>query len=404
MLACNPFAVLLQPAFVMNHWESSQCRAISHGTEGAFELTTDHTAAGVMAIQTIREPVADSHRKSRSNGLIVPPSPVIVQQRPRCRSDSAGPAFTHQLTVVGSFRKSPGMARKRSSRKQTGPDDRRMHRRQLFHWIGEHLDSDRSLNAEERARAYVNVLLDSLQNGLRIKTPRKTDMLGNENEFQVQRPICCFTETSLSEISDHVQEYGHLGLGFPRRFVLKNGGSPVQYCNESQSNPALAAWLRLKKHLDDEHLLQSVGEETADQIRDDFQYLTHFLKRMKAPREPRQRRTPTQKPPRAGSRYPARRFARVFGDTLPYLEEREWRIVLQERGSRHLPRTAIKREDAAVTHWVLPYKPCEDLFTIVVPDHRVMAMVRSSSCVMNLLQDQNRAPVTLLSLTDIGSF
>lgn len=358
-----------------------------------------------MGSQTKRQHVADSQQKCHSNRLIVPPRPVIVQQQPRCRSDSAGPSFRHLLTVVGSFPKSPGMARKRSSRNQTGPDDRRMHRRQLFHWIGEHIDSNRSWNAEERAAAYVGLLVRSLEEGLWIKTPRKSDMLGNKNEFQVQRPICCFTETSVSEISDHVQEYGHLGLGFPRRFVLKNGGSPVQYCNESQSNPALAAWLRLKKHLDDERLLQSLGETTIGQMRDDFQYLTHFLKRMKAPRQPAKQRKATQKSSsRTVSSHPTHRFSRVFGDTLPYLEEREWRIVLQQRGTRQLPRTAIHREDVDPPRWTLPYKPCEDLFTIVVPDHRVMAMVRSDTKLMEKLHDANRAPVTLLSLTDIGSF
>lgn len=131
----------------------------------------------------------------------------------------------------------------------TGPDDLRCHRRQLFHWPGRVLDQNVGKSAADRAEQYYQRLKNSLADGLLLKQPETPDDLGQNSEFQVTRPICCFTETSVSEIAEHTLVYGRLGLGFPRRLVLTNGGAPVQYCSEICSHPLFAAWLQLRKLL-----------------------------------------------------------------------------------------------------------------------------------------------------------
>jgi len=39
----------------------------------------------------------------------------------------------------------------------------------------------------------------------------------------------CFTELRLSQVSTHVANFGSLGIGFRRRFLLEKGANPVFY-------------------------------------------------------------------------------------------------------------------------------------------------------------------------------
>jgi hypothetical protein len=129
------------------------------------------------------------------------------------------------------------MPRKKSSRSLTDEGRLRLHRRQLFHWIGGNLESDRKMNADQKASAYIEYLRGSLDKGLWIKPPREKDELGKDGEFRINSPICCFTETTLSEIEFHNRTYGKLGLGFPKRFVMTHGGRPVNYINAQTPPP-----------------------------------------------------------------------------------------------------------------------------------------------------------------------
>ena len=141
------------------------------------------------------------------------------------------------------------MPRKKSSRSLTDEGRLRLHRRQLFHWIGGNLESDRKMNADQKASAYIEYLRGSLDKGLWIKPPREKDELGKDGEFRINSPICCFTETTLSEIEFHNRTYGKLGLGFPKRFVMTHGGRPVNYINDITRDPTFSAWDSLRRIL-----------------------------------------------------------------------------------------------------------------------------------------------------------
>src|SRR5690349_5406552 len=106
-----------------------------------------------------------------------------------------------------------------------------IHRQQLFHWIGSHIDSRRAGQRgklDDAARTeYVSCLRGALKHGLWVKTPRDPDFLGKGDLIKVTRPIACFTEWTLGQSLPHTTRYGRLGLGFPKRFVLSRGGQPL---------------------------------------------------------------------------------------------------------------------------------------------------------------------------------
>jgi hypothetical protein len=290
-----------------------------------------------------------------------------------------------------------------------GPDDKRLHRRQLFHWIGGHIDGDRSLTAETRTKRYVECLTASLRDGLWLKTPRVPDFLGRNREFEITLPICCFTEASVMEIGQHTLEYGRMGLGFPKRFVLQHSGMPVHYASEFANHAVFASWCKLKRFIESQMLVSSADAVLIDEIRRDFIYISHFLKRMNKIPESKPERKPTiKKVGKSDSAVPRSRSQSVpkkyFGETLPFLEEREWRIVAKERGDDVLPKKLVKNHCGEAPNYFLPYQPGKDLFSIVLPDERTYAAVIRNEELRALLFGPQVPPVTLLCLKDIGTF
>ena len=139
------------------------------------------------------------------------------------------------------------MAAKNQTVRGGGPNDKRLHRRQLFHWFGEHIDKNKSKSVDEKTADYIDCIVNSLERGLWLKKPRDHDFLGRNQEFEITQPICCFTETSVLDVADHAKKYGRLGVGFPKKFVLRNGGMPVHYASESASHPLFKSWKRMQQ-------------------------------------------------------------------------------------------------------------------------------------------------------------
>jgi hypothetical protein len=285
-----------------------------------------------------------------------------------------------------------------------------LHRRQLFHWIGSDIENDRKLSAQKRADRYVNYLEFSLAKGLWLKPPREKDTLGAQCEFQVVSPICCFTETTLNEIEFHNRKYGRLGLGFPKRFVLSNGGKPVNYVNDVNSDPSFKSWDLLRRRLRDDRLLKIFSHREVEELQREFDYLTQFLKRIKIPYankgKPAKPKTDSTQDTAPVSKNTEKTvsFKRHYGGILHYLEEREWRIVVKEDSNRIRFKSLVKNTGETGPAWFLPYIPARDLFTIVFPDNRTLSMAMSNSKIRSLVHSQNQPPVTVLSLEDLGTF
>ncbi len=301
------------------------------------------------------------------------------------------------------------MPKRRATKSPGGTDDDRLHRTQLYHWMGRSIDTSK-LSKSEKAAKYCEYLRDALTKGLRLKPPEKDDHYGSGNEFKVRRPICCFTETSVMDIADHTREYGSLGLGFPKNFVLNKQGMPVHYGNDVKRNPHLKAYLSLKNFLSDPELQECLGNQRLRKAladaEDELDYLTHFLKRMKKPPAPvkkRSKKSDGQPAPESRPSTRTKTIKRNFGGTLPYLAEREWRIVIRhlsgKRAQKHFVQDA---DDSSLYH--LQFKPREELFTVVFPNYLTMLAALNDEVIRPHLQPENLAdepPVTLLSLDQI---
>jgi hypothetical protein len=122
-------------------------------------------------------------------------------------------------------------------------------------------------------------------------------------------------------------------------------------------------------------------------------------------REKPTRRGPKRKRPVAAAE--AQMFKRKFGMPLQFVEEREWRIV-------HHPANKHFVKGPGAPDYYLPYLPGEELFTLVLPDNKVVSKVLQMDWFTERLftpwkhypelENRRVPPVTLLSHSDIGTF
>lgn len=296
---------------------------------------------------------------------------------------------------------------------KTKQDGLGLHRRQLFHWIGSDLENNPNLSAAARAKTYVDYLRGSLRNGLWVRLPRIKETFGPKQEFKLELPICCFTETTLDEIEFHNRSYGRLGLGFPKRFVLAQGGKPINYINAVTRDPSFKAWVRLGNLLSNERLKHTLPAKEWNELKTEFVYLSSFLKMMKPVRKPAQetakrqtRESGEQSKPREGrERVPS--VNRHYGNILQFIEEREWRIVHNPQCRGQHPRDIRANNAAGIGNdppWYLPYRPAHDLFTVVLPDARTKYEALQDDEIRGYLWPKNGPPVTILSLDDLSTF
>lgn len=305
------------------------------------------------------------------------------------------------------------MSQKKIASKPRGIDDDRLHRRQLYHWMGGEIDNSRA-SEQDKARRYCKFLKDALEKGLRLKTPGQEDSYGKQGEFKVRLPICCFTETSVAEIADHTREYGSMGLGFPKRVILKHHGMPVHYGNDKKSHPHFQAFMKLRQFVNDPAVREALSDRKVEkklaQLEDEVEYLGHYLKRMKKPSD--QSRSEGKVTKQSKLKRPAKRqwgrrtkpIYRNYGDTLPYLEEREWRIVLKNTVGKTTPK--VCKDESEENLWHLKFTPGKELFTVVFPNYRTLLMALEDADIRDQLLPsitQKIPPVTLLTLDQINT-
>lgn len=108
----------------------------------------------------------------------------------------------------------------------------------LIHWTGKDITVD--LPPAEAQRHCVNLLTEILGGGLRYTPPRKSEQFagGDGMVDMLQRPMICFTELKLSEVSAHASRYGSLGIGFSRKYLLEYGANPAFYVHSDSAGIA----------------------------------------------------------------------------------------------------------------------------------------------------------------------
>ena len=312
----------------------------------------------------------------------------------------------------------------RMSAARTGKESKpagNIHRQQLFYWMGRSIDDrngKRKLLRDELVTEVLQQLRGSLEHGLWVKRPRhpeKFELRGNT--FALDLPIACFTEWSLGESLPHTAEYGRIGLGFSKRWVIERGGQSVTYFRHNAKGSFLQAVFKLLT-MHGTGDVKGIWQPKPDATMfEELRYLLHFAKmiRLKTPKpelvlakEPtvqRAPRSPKRKPSSAAAE--TQMFKRKFGMPLQFVEEREWRIV-HHRANRHFI------TGPGVPDFYLPYLPGEELFTLVLPDNKVVSKVLQSDWFTERLftpwkhypeLKKRRVPaVTVLSHSDIGTF
>jgi Putative abortive phage resistance protein AbiGi, antitoxin len=279
----------------------------------------------------------------------------------------------------------------------------KLHEQLLFHWIGRDIEEQSKKRDYEsrcqRAERYVSHLRGSLKHGLWVKTPDSPETLfqGIGTDWK-PLPMTCFTEWRPDESQGHVKKYGRLGLGFTRNWVSKRGGQPVTYFKQSRDS----RFLKAMKSICD---LDKTGKFEKEQM-EGLGYILHFAKpirdkveREKAvrkKRQPKSTRAPVVRDP----------FRRSFGAAMPFVAEREWRIVgPREKGlPANKVRPFVEAASGDVPSFYLPYKPGADLFTLVVPDNLTMNRVLQDRVLRRAFHPTVGPHVTIVSLEDVGSF
>ena len=294
-----------------------------------------------------------------------------------------------------------------------------IHRQQLYHWIGRHIDYVNPDDEDSRVKSLSdgqreNYLAD-LRNvldakmGLWMKKPRVPDQIGQGRLVRVRQPVLCFTEWSLSDSRPHAYKYGRLGFGFPRKFVLGLGGQPVSYIAAADNEPNYfaEALLTVARHF------RGYRGKDAARLKSEFLFLTQFIKKLRMEQQDREDRDKARSAKRYGRSVarraaPMKSFSKQYGKILEFLEEREWRVVFHDE----LIRRGKIRENTSQAKktgpdYFVPVRPGTDLFTVVLPDYRTANILHTSrdfADILPRLRLPNLPHVTLLTLEDIGTF
>ena len=278
-----------------------------------------------------------------------------------------------------------------------------VHKLQLFHWIGRHIEGEHEaskLTSSQRGK-YVDALRSSLQNGLWMRRPPRSELLVPPAETH---PITCFTEWDLARSPAHCSRYGRLGFGFSKRFVLSRGGHPVLYTS------------RNSKVVRSARAIVRALQQSDAKAASDFAYLSHFMKPVNhvASRAPamiaNDRANVRQREAAAGEHditdAEPSPYARTWGrKPLAYLEEREWRIVATDDDQHDFKIPSNRRtHDGAGPDLLLTYVAGTELFTVAVPDNETLHLAMHDDVIRGLIHQPGRPHVTMLSLEDIGTF
>lgn len=292
----------------------------------------------------------------------------------------------------------------------------------LFRWVGKSIEDkppkQRAFITPYQRQEYLKYLADALdhQKGLFSRTPTDENLgkvisKGKRDgksirRFKSELPCLCFTELDLGDCAHHWNQFGRLAFGFTKQFILKQGGSPMQYClgtSDCDSVHDLACVSDYLKRV-------ATGTEKAEMdAMAAFQRLCHFYKRVRP--EVAERKSPTEKPKdyKATEKKkfrpepsPEDKLAKEagFGRLSPmrHLEEHEWRLVYSENHDRW---HKIKGGRSTAEAW-FHVEVGEELQMIILPDNRSLQLVQQSDYLCDRLFRFPKKPVQVLSLEVIA--
>jgi hypothetical protein len=260
-----------------------------------------------------------------------------------------------------------------------------LHQSLLFHWTQPKCEKELSAKKSEECKfipkaapktkperdKFIEHLSLILTTGLRFGIPKCNHVEQITPAIQTKHNILCFSEWNVGSSSEHARRYGHIGLGFTRKYIMSQNGRPVIYINHKQSDLIRKAMIKL--------LESSTKDGT---LLDHAQVVASLLKIYKDPRKPRgsggeikarrEGRTPDED----------RTFALDFGTGHGNLEDREWRIL------------DFNTQD--VTPRILPCEPGK-LAMIVMPDHKTLSLALQHDRIREMVLPEGKPAICMIS-------
>ncbi|MCH8824583.1 MAG: hypothetical protein IH984_13865 [Planctomycetes bacterium] len=229
----------------------------------------------------------------------------------------------------------------------------------LVHWTGKDIKLDKSGLQDKDREGYISRLRSILENGFWMTTPNERIEGNNGAWIKYEASMTCFTEIRLSQTTLHSKQYGLLGVGVSRQFVLDRRGGPVHY---------------VRNHKDESIVgnVQAILDDLQGDVRNYFAINTAFMKAMSDTNE----------------------------DNFKYLEEQEWRIV--QTNSQVNAGKIIPSDGSQPAYWI-PIQ-IDDVRIVVFPDDKTLTMARSDPTIKDLFQDPSNSNVILLTLEECEHF
>jgi hypothetical protein len=105
----------------------------------------------------------------------------------------------------------------------------------LIHWTGKDL---LDCATDEGIQQHVDRLASIYREGLHLSVPRIEDILCsvNPNDATLPNlPCICFSELRIRNADRLASDYGKMGIGFRREYLMKYGANPVFYLQSADS-------------------------------------------------------------------------------------------------------------------------------------------------------------------------
>lgn len=204
-----------------------------------------------------------------------------------------------------------------------------LHSKLLIHWTGRKQANParRAINPRLREK-YVDLLEEICQKGLYMNPGEETIHGVNDAWIKAKISRICFTEVRLSQAERHARQYGSLGIGFSREFVMEREGNPVFYVQSGGKG-------HVAEHLASvESYLKKANKEEWEALQTVLGYLKNMSQRNST--------------------------------DLQYYEEMEWRVVHLERLERE---GYIIPDDKQRGLFRLTFEP-DDVKILIFPDRK----------------------------------
>ena len=148
-------------------------------------------------------------------------------------------------------------------------------------------------------------LIGILKDNFRPRFSKEEFQFGS-HKFSCWIPLCCFCDIRLSQVSEHLDEYGNYGIGMKRSWAENAQLNPVHYVH-SQST-YLEQFNQMKFDIEERNsfpVIKGIRRESVKEVRDSSNYIFSYLK-------------------------PCYGYDKKVNKEKWFYDEREWRYVPEE--------------------------------------------------------------------------